>query len=264
MSSRIQSRPVTRIGLKTTAARARLSFYPPGLRQAAHVHEKAHISVIVAGGIRENSGRRDEEAFSSAFHVRPAGARHEVTFGPHGALILAIDLESTSKQPATGWVNRPISPTQRQLLHHLLGRDAMCDSDVDDYLQDLIAAVEREPLIGRPPSWLIRARDRMIEEPATAIADLARDAGVHRAHFSRAFSHWLKMPPSLFRRRVMVSRAIAAAIGGGSVAGAAQIAGFADQSHLCRSFRDVVGVTPRLLLAAVDATSVQYGAGSSA
>ncbi len=153
--------PVAR--LIGTADTERLSFYPPGLRQAAHRHERAHMSIVIAGTLREVGAGRDEIGFASALTLRPYEFTHQVDFGPQGV-------------------------------------------------------------------------------------PQAREAGVHRAHFARAFQHWFKAPPSLFRRHGMLCRAIAAVACGQSLALAAHGAGFADQSHLCRAMRSAIGTTPYRLL----------------
>ena len=239
-----------RLLLGAAGTHARLSFYPPGLRQPAHCHEQAHISIVVAGAVRELSAGRDETGFASALTLRPQETLHEVEFGPQGALILAVDVEGRLARAATkGWIHRNLTSVQRALLHWVLAEGAASEADVGDCLQDLLAAIETESLRGLPPSWLMRAREQLSNDPAgTRIDALARAAGVHRAHFARAFQHWFGIPPSLFRRGAMLNLAIAAIASGQSIAGAAHSAGFADQSHFCRSMRGTIGATPRRLL----------------
>jgi AraC-like DNA-binding protein len=229
---------------------ARLSFYPPGVRQSAHSHEHAHISIIIAGSIREVSGGRDETGFQSALILRPDEFTHQVQFGPQGALMLAVDVESTvARTTASRWIHRDLSLAQRTLVSWVLAEGTACETDVDDCIQDLVAGIETESLRGSPPLWLIRARERLTNDPAGARIDaLARAAGVHRAHFARAFQHWFKAPPSSFRRRAMLGRALAAVASGQCLALAAESAGFADQSHLCRTMRSLIGTTPYRLL----------------
>jgi AraC family transcriptional regulator len=239
-----------RLPLAADGTCARLWFYPPGLREAAHSHERAHMSIIIAGSIREVSAGRDEIGFASALILRPYEITHQVEFGPQGALILAVDLED-NVAPATssGWLHRNLSSAQRTLLRWVLTEGVACETDVGDCIQDLVAGIDTESLRGSPPLWLVRARERLTNDPASARIDaLACTAGVHRAHFARAFQRWFKTPPSLFRRRAMLSGAIAAIAAGQSLASAAHAAGFADQSHLCRSMRSMLGTTPRRLL----------------
>jgi AraC family transcriptional regulator len=239
-----------RLPLAAVGMRAQLSFYPPGMRQSAHCHERAHISIVIAGSIREVSAGRDEVAFGSAMTVRPYETTHRVEFGPHGALMLAVDLEDgAATATSSGWIYRNVSLAQRALLRCVLTEGADREPDVGDCIQDLLAGIDTESLRGSPPLWLVRAREQLTNDPANVrIAALARAAGVHRSHFARAFEHWFKAPPSLFRRRAMLSRAIAAVAAGQSLASAAQTAGFADQSHLCRSMLTALGTTPRRLL----------------
>src|SRR5262245_58739748 len=104
--------------LAAVGTRARLSFYPPGLRQSAHYHERAHVSIIVAGAIRERIAGRDEVGFASALTLRPQEITHEVEFGPLGALILAVDVEDhLPRAAAKGWIHRNLTSSQRTLLH---------------------------------------------------------------------------------------------------------------------------------------------------
>lgn len=239
-----------RLPLAAAGTLARLSFYPPGLRQPAHSHERAHVSIMVAGSIREVSAGRDEIGSALQLNLRPCETRHQVEFGPQGALILEVGVEHVvTRAKASGWIHRELCVGQRALLNWVLAEREACGADVGDCIQDLVAGIEAESLQGPAPGWLTRARDCLIEDPASWRIDaLARAASVHRAHLARAFQHWFKTSPSLFRRRAMLSRAIAAVASGQSLALAAYAAGFADQSHLCRAMRNMIGTTPYRLL----------------
>jgi AraC-like DNA-binding protein len=236
--------------LAAVGAHARLCFYPPRLRQAAHSHRDAHVSIIVGGSIRELCAGRDEIGFGSQLRLRPYEARHQVEFGPQGALILAVDVEdSVSRTTASSWIHRDLSRAQRVLLSWVLAEGVGSDQDVGDCIRDLVAGIETESLRGSPPLWLTQARERLIEDPANVRIDaLARAAGVHRAHFARSFQHWFRTSPSLFRRRTMLTRAIAAIAAGERLGAAAYAGGFADQSHFCRTMRTLIGTTPDRLV----------------
>jgi AraC family transcriptional regulator len=235
---------------------ARLWFYPPRLRQAAHSHANAHVSIIVGGSIRELCAGRDEIGFGSQLRLRPYESTHQVEFGPQGALILAVDVAGlVTRTTASSWIHRDLSAAQRVLLKWVLAEGVASDEGVGDCIQDLVADIESESLRGSPPNWLTQARERLLEEPASArIDELACMAGVHRAHFARSFQHWFKTSPSLFRRRAMLTRAIAAIAAGERLGAAAYAGGFADQSHFCRTMRNMMGTTPDRLVRARRAT----------
>jgi AraC-type DNA-binding domain-containing proteins len=240
---------MTPVPLAAAGTHARLWFYPPRLRQAAHVHDRAHVSIIVGGSIREVCAGRDEVGFGSQLRLRPYEITHQVEFGPQGALILAVDIEHIlTRKTASSWIHRDLSAAQRVLLQWVLAEGVASDADVGDCIQDLVASIETESLRGSPPKWLTQARERLMEDPTAARIDaLARAAGVHRAHFARAFQHWFRTSPSLFRRRAMLTRAIAAIAAGQKPVLAAHAGGFADQSHFCRTMRSMIGTTPNRL-----------------
>ncbi|HKE96063.1 MAG TPA: AraC family transcriptional regulator [Povalibacter sp.] len=236
--------------LAAAGTHAKLWFYPPGFRQAAHSHEQAHVSIIIGGSIREVCGGRDEIGSGSQLRLRPYEITHQVEFGPDGALILAVEVEDVvTRTTASRWIHRDLSVAQRVLLQWILAEGASAETDVGDCIQDLIADIETESLRGSSPVWLTQARERLLDDPATVRIDtLARAAGVHRAHFARAFQHWFRTSPSLLRRRAMLMRAIAAMASGERLAMAAHAGGFADQSHLCRAMRSMMGTTPNHLM----------------
>lgn len=105
---------------------------------------------------------------------------------------------------------------------------------------------EREPE-KLAPVWLSRARDFIQEESANNITlgEIATAAGVHPVHLARVFHRRFGCTIAEYLRRLRVdaaSRAIAQ-----SDAPLAQIAanaGFSDQSHFCRIFKRVTGMTP--------------------
>jgi AraC-like DNA-binding protein len=73
---------------------------------------------------------------------------------------------------------------------------------------------------------------------------LAAVAGLSRFHLIRAFQRRYGVTPFAYQRHQRIERARAALRTGASLADAAAGAGFADRSHLGRSFRAVMGATP--------------------
>ena len=91
-----------------------------------------------------------------------------------------------------------------------------------------------------------RAREYLTEHYAenVLLEQLARLVGLSPFHFSRVFTDEVGMPPHAFQTQVRVARAKALLLGGCPISQAAAQTGFADQSHLTRHFKRLVGVTP--------------------
>jgi AraC family transcriptional regulator len=250
----------------SSALRPRLAFYRPGFRQGPHSHHVPHVSIVVAGSFRETSARGERVICQGSVGFRADAAKHSVSYGPAGALILSLETD--------GWISagggdrdicwvRASARTARELLDLIAAEPGAAGEAADRLLDIWIQGREPgDPPARRPaPSWLREAAEHLLAAPQEmAIAALARRCGVHRVHFSRLFLRHYGMAPSIFRRRAMAARALAAALGReASLAQAAADGGFADQSHMARAVRECCGMgagAVRRLLSG-EATSVQ-------
>jgi AraC-like DNA-binding protein len=100
---------------------------------------------------------------------------------------------------------------------------------------------------------LERVRSLMDERPcaSTCLKKLAKEAGMSRYHFIRAFTKRFGVTPYAYFLERRVRRARELFESGAKPAAVAAECGFADQSHLNRHFKRVVGVTPAKYAAAV-------------
>ncbi|MEU6347881.1 AraC family transcriptional regulator [Streptomyces sp. NPDC047072] len=91
-----------------------------------------------------------------------------------------------------------------------------------------------------------RVRDRLADEllAPPSLADLATDLDMSRYQLLRAFRTAMGIPPYAWLAQYRVNRARALLDAGVRPAEAAGLVGFADQAHLTRWFRRVLGVTP--------------------
>ncbi|MFI6086869.1 AraC family ligand binding domain-containing protein [Streptomyces sp. NPDC051218] len=89
-------------------------------------------------------------------------------------------------------------------------------------------------------------RDRLADEllAPPSLAELAAPLGLSRYQLLRAFRTSTGMPPYAWLAQHRVTRARALLDAGLRPAQAASLVGFADQAHLTRWFRRVLGVTP--------------------
>jgi AraC-like DNA-binding protein len=91
-----------------------------------------------------------------------------------------------------------------------------------------------------------------------ALADVAAEAGLSRYQLLRSFRAEVGMPPYAWLAQHRVARARSLLEQGCRPADVAALAGFADQAHLTRWFRRVVGVTPGTYRNGVQDTTPRY------
>jgi AraC-like DNA-binding protein len=115
-------------------------------------------------------------------------------------------------------------------------------------LLGLIARLLQPVPRGRPAlsTGVTVARERMDDDPSATptLAALAAQAGLSRYQFLRAFTRLTGLPPHayLLQRRAQHARRLISR--GMALADAAAASGFADQSHMTRSFVRSFGLTP--------------------
>ncbi|UJR83704.1 helix-turn-helix domain-containing protein [Sandaracinus amylolyticus] len=76
------------------------------------------------------------------------------------------------------------------------------------------------------------------------LAQLAGAVGVARCQLCRVFQRALGLSPLRFRTHLRIARVRALLAAGRDCTSAAHAAGFCDQSHLTRCFKDITGTTP--------------------
>ncbi|MDX1420457.1 MAG: AraC family transcriptional regulator [Rubricoccaceae bacterium] len=242
---------------------AALCDYPPGYAMPPHAHDGAGLSVVLVGRVWERVGRGEETAGPLSVVVKPAGAVHENRFGPEGARLLAFDFAPGFFDGFDGapsrwrWRHGDRDARRALPLCHAARAEGGAGRALADALALLISpAEEASPRTESPPRWLRDVHDRLHDETADppAVSVLAAGAGVHRVTLARAFRRHYGCSVTGYLQRLRVRRAAAAlATTDTPLAAVALDAGFADQPHLTRTFRNAMGVTPGAFRAALAA-----------
>jgi len=232
-----------------------LVYYPPHMRLKKHSHDDAQFSVLLSGQSRETIRGYTFDSRPMLMEFKPTGFEHSNEFGPDGALLLSINIDSANADfnnayPTRNWLLRhgvEIQESWTQLTKNILLDDDIDPGELEAITIDLLTILAQQNedyLKATPPTWLRRARAAIIETDDT-LQSIADDAEVHRVHLSRAFRCYFGHTISTCRRELRLSRAIRhLAHNGASVSMASYEAGFSDQSHLTRIMRQEVGVTP--------------------
>lgn len=221
-----------------------------------HTHGEARLIVSLQGTFGERRGSRDCEYDRGATIVREMGESHSDRYAADGGAYVRIaiaDSEIGRKLVASSAREiRSASAlvTATRLRDEVLMQDAWSALAAQALSYELIANVGRhaEPRArSASPPWIRRLRDILREDFRTtwSLADLARIVDVAPSQIGRHFRRHTGIGIADELRRVRIEAACRLLERGDlSLAKIAAETGFADQSHLARSFRRVLGVPP--------------------
>ena len=234
--------------------------YGPGQRVPRHAHAHARFVLVLAGELTEIRGEDTNRYEPSSLLFRRAGEPHAYLVSRSGATCLIVDVEE-------GWYARarqhaPVlarSAAFRRgfvvhLAHRLHGefrlRDEVSRLAIESIALGMLAEASRrvaravEPPM---PAWLRQARALMeghFAEPL-ALSAVAGRVGVHPVHLARSFRRFYRTTFAGYIRHLRIEfarRELAAS--STSLSDIAASAGFCDQSHFSRLFKQYTGVTP--------------------
>jgi AraC family transcriptional regulator len=199
---------------------------------------------------------------------RPAGTWHAAAAHERGATLLSVDFDAAWLVRAR--IAAPLQASHAEfhggmlahfgamLAHEFHHADEVSGVAIEGILLGVLAEASRKLAAAaerKPPEWLERAR-KMIEArfaERLTLEEIAAAVEIHPVHLARAYRHHFRMTVGEHIRRLRIEfacREMAATLS--PLAAIALAAGFADQSHFSRSFRQHTGLTPaeyRLALA---------------
>ena len=235
------------------------STYSAGLVQATHAHDAALVSLVLDGSATEEFRGRTRELTAQSLLFTPAYAMHGHVFRTPGRW-LNIQFSSTwlagigdgrlrlpdapvilRSHPAVAWATR--------IRTEVRVSDAVTRGAIEGAIILLAAELARLPVNGERmrPRWLLvveEAIEDSVGAPPSvgALAELAR---VHPSHLLRTFRQYHGCTVASYVRQRRIARArTEVARGERSLSSIALDAGFSDQSHFTRVFRQAFGETP--------------------
>jgi AraC family transcriptional regulator len=235
------------------------SVYRPGTQIRRHVHPRPYFSILLHGGYRETYSGGVRECGPATAVLHPPGEVHSDQFLDAGGRIFRfeiIDDEADSclarQVCATAELrNGRVRCLAARLYWESRSPDCFSPLAAEALALEIISEATRnafqEDKCGTP-SWLVHAIELLHETlpDNLTVERIANVVGVHPVHLARVFRRRYGCSIGEYARnwRVEVaSRDLATSTS--PIAEVAAAAGFADQSHLCRTFKTVSGLTPK-------------------
>jgi AraC family transcriptional regulator len=235
------------------------TFHPPGFQIPRHFHDFASLYLVLAGSLTESYCGKKRECTHPSVIFTPPGEKHSNRFNDRGGRCFLVEIPpayfdrlasagiriESSLQSDGGllaWLGMKIYREFRQ-------PDAVSLLAVEGLVLDAMSELAR--LSERPavaaPAWLRHARDLLRDRFSECLLldEIASSVGVHPSHLARSFRRCYGATVGEYQRRLRVEYAARQlSETRTSILSIAMTAGFADQAHFSRTFRNHTGLTP--------------------
>jgi len=238
--------------------------FPPLAKLPLHTHERATVAVILNGSFDGLMRHASHPCPASTLITEPSGEPHGNRFEGAGADVLTVQPDPGRLdllEPLTGVlgeVNHMRDPGVASVARRAAGELRMPDTVAPFAIEGLVlellalaARLRRTDAIGaerRSPRWLSQARALLHDQyrEQLRLAEVADAVGVHPVHLARVFRLRYGTPVGAYVRGLRLSWAAGRLTDSqDAIAQIAQEAGFFDQSHFTRTFRQHFGLTPQ-------------------
>jgi AraC family transcriptional regulator len=235
--------------------------YQPGAVVPSHVHDRPLFCLVLDGGLIEQNERDTTLYDAGSLFFHPAGQAHSHRFRRSRSRCLSIQLGErwTRRAPEVGipCPERPLDLRGTRaawwatlVYRELTKSDDASDLIVEGLLLAMMGEAARKLLSATTqavPLWLNRARELLngSGRARVQLRRIASEVGIHPVHLSRSFHRQFGITMSEYlRRRRLDDARDQLANSDRPIVQIALEAGFADQSHFSRAFKQAMGATP--------------------
>jgi AraC family transcriptional regulator len=192
------------------------------------------------------------------FH--PAGELHSEHFHEAGGRSFIIEIEphwldrvrnyARIYSESSDFSKANLELLVRKLYTEFVGMDDASPLVIEGLMLELVGEASRShpsKATGRPPRWLVQARELLTERFAErlTLAEVARTVGVHPVHLAQTFRKSYRCTVGDFVRQLRIQYSCQKlATTDMPIVDIALTAGFCDQSHFNRTFKRSVGLPP--------------------
>ncbi len=229
-----------------------------GRKLPEHTHESAYFGLLLAGGYTERFTERATEygPFTLGFH--PPNFTHVDEIGAGGSRMFCIEIRESFWHSVRDCLTSPkftpelcgAEATWLGLrLYRYFKKGSLDSLQVEEVTAQMVDLCSQSAIGSErgTPSWLGRTMELLHESfrQQVTLEGIARQVGVHPIHLSRVFRGKYRCTMGEYVNRLRVQFVCAQMSRGWPALNELALeAGFADQSHMGRVFRSVVGETP--------------------
>ncbi len=223
-----------------------------------HRHDDAHFVLVLTGTYISSALHAPPRAPSPSLVFNPAGTIHRDRFVDGTGSFMTVSLDPSllsgaeelhAAQDCAAMLRDTASVAAAFRVAREIGRGADV-ALLEAGAWEMLAGLRHMPPRSRPmlPAWAHQAYEAVMDMASDThlrVADVAAGLGVHPVHLARVFRQaWGCSPGDLLRWRRVDQASGLLRREQLSMAEVALAVGFADQSHMTRSFQALYGMTP--------------------
>jgi AraC family transcriptional regulator len=235
------------------------ALYPAKLKQPRHTHTQASFSFVLDGDYLESYETKAQVRQPSTIIFHPPQESHSVDYGSEPVRILSVHLDfkrlayireySDILDSSTSRRTETTARLGRRLYQEFCRMDAVSALGIEALVLEILADASRPTPTAerRTPHWIRRVEEFLHDNfsESFAVHEIAKIAGVHPVHLARVFRERNGCTMGEYVRRLRVEFARHEIAATQTPLGEIAItAGFADQSHLTRTFKSYLAITP--------------------
>lgn len=234
--------------------------YPPGFQVRRHSHELSQLCFVGDGTFSDFYGKKSREVKPLTLIARPCEEAHAQRFHNAGARCFVIEIGGESLRrvreyspvldDSAEFQSGLVAWLATRLYNEFHHQDDASSLAIEGLTLEILSEVSRRTVRvseRKAPRWLEHGREFLhahFSEPLT-LADVANSSGAHPTHLARVFRQHYHCTIGEYVRRLRIEFACRqASLTDASLTEIAVAAGFYDQSHFSRTFKQIVGLTP--------------------
>ena len=234
--------------------------HPPNEVLRWHAHERASLVFYLKGSVIQQFKAKTLECGPRSLLIKPPAETHFDRYGPSASRKLAVEVSperlkslhpfSKAFNPVSCITNGPVPRLALRVYKELIDGDGASPLAIEGLLLETVAELSRyqvKDLGRRPPRHLEQAREILHAHfsESLSLSTVAAAVGTHPVHLARQFRKFYGSGVGDYLRKLRIeyaSRLLSTS--STPLFRIASDAGFSDHAHFCRTFKQLIGMTP--------------------